>query len=97
LAAAKNTAHHWSTTFFLPYFAEDDPDDVDFEPESDTEKAADKVIYWLKFMPPHAIILSYVLSYIVILLFKLGGLVVILVIKDSGWYLLSWNKDRKLP
>jgi hypothetical protein len=34
-------------------FAEDDPDDVDFEPDSETDKAAVKVIYQLEFSLSH--------------------------------------------
>lgn len=40
--------------FASSFFAEDDPDDVDFEPDSETDKAAVKVIYQLEFLLSHA-------------------------------------------
>lgn len=39
--------------FVSSFFAEDDPDDVDFEPDSETDKAAVKVIYQLEFLLSH--------------------------------------------
>ena len=39
--------------FISSLFAEDDPDDVDFEPESDNDKAAVKVIYQPEFSLSH--------------------------------------------
>lgn len=39
--------------FISSLFAEDDPDDVDFEPDSETDKAAVKVIYHLEFSSSH--------------------------------------------
>jgi len=34
---------------FSSYIVEDDPADVDFEPDSETDKATDKVIYLLNY------------------------------------------------
>ena len=39
--------HFFFLYFFLLTFVEDDPADVDFEPDSETDKAIDKVIYLL--------------------------------------------------
>jgi hypothetical protein len=43
ICGCKTTITDWH--FVSSIFVEDDPDDVDFEPDSETDKAADKVTY----------------------------------------------------
>jgi hypothetical protein len=67
--------------FVSSFFAEDDPDDVDFEPDSETDKTAVKVIYQLEFsfikwcVTLAIYCIACTLNYIMMLLFRLAGAV----------------------